>query len=550
MSIVYTNAVIHTEDPRNPKADTVVIDDGKFTYVGNKQGYTVKSDDEVIDLGGKFVIPGLIDSHQHWGLPCVTNGKHANPMPLITTAKIEDALAQLDEFVKANPSFTCYKALAGKKEDWGRTLTKYDLDKICADKPFMVIDAGAHSFTGNSKLLEVLNVTKDTPDPVPNFCYWQRDENGEPTGLGAEFTQVKAQEAVNTVPYEDIADNIMQIVNYNISRGITGAYDAGIFIDDIKFLDSLKKLENEGKLKNRVSCSYCIFLPERAKDAVKIQREYREKYESDLISLDTIKIFMDGTVTEASAGLTKPYINGKSGQGGCMLDMDNLYKLLKEANEAGFDVHMHTVGDRTAKLIIDTLKKMEEDGIELKVKFIIAHLQLMVDDYIPELGKHNIFLNLTPFWVRYNEAVSKSSDIVVLPEGSRNNRYNTYWKTGAPVAWSSDVTILPSHELDHLFKPFIGMEIGMRRLEVGEMDQKWVDDPSEKLSLDQLLTGYTINGAKQCNWTNITGSIEVGKSADMVVLDKNLYEIPVETIHAVEPLITIFRGEEVYKASK
>ena len=548
MSKVYTNAVIHTEDVNNPQADTVVINDGKFVYVGKASGYSFKEDDEVVDLKGRFVIPGLIDSHQHWSLPSVSAGKHANFMPYIITEKIEDALSQLNDFVKAYPDYTCYKAMAGKKENWGRTLTKYDLDKICNDKPFMVIDAGAHSFTGNSKLLETLNVTKDTPDPVPHFVYWQRDEKGEPTGLGAEFVQVAAQKVVNTVPYEDIADNIMEIVNYNISRGITGAYDAGFFFDDEKFLDSLKQLEKEGKLHNRVSLSYCIYLPERAKDAVKKQREYKEKYESDLISLDTIKIFMDGTVTEASAGLIKPYINGKSGQGGCLLKLEELYKLFKEANEAGFDVHMHTVGDATAKLIIDTLKKMEEDGIKLKIKFIIAHLQLMVDDYIPELGKHNIFLNLTPFWARFNEAAYKSSDIIVLPKGSRNNRYNTYWKTGAPIAFSSDVTILPSVAGDSLMKPFVGMEIGMRRLEVGEMNEKWVDDELEKLSLDQLLTGYTINGAKQCSWQNITGSIEVGKSADMVVLDKNLYEIPVETIHEVEPLITIFRGKEVYKA--
>lgn len=548
MSKIYTNGVIHTEDAKNPQVDTVVIDDGKFTYVGKASGYEFKPEDEVVDLGGKFVIPGLIDSHQHWSLPSETNGRHANEMAIIVTEKIEDTLAQLDAFVKAHPDYTCYKGMAGHKEDWGRTLTRYDLDKICSDKPFVVIDRGAHSFTGNSKILEILNVTKDTPDPVPGFIYWQRDENGEPTGLGAEFTQVGAMKAVNTVPYEDIADNIMEIVNYNISRGITGAYDAGLFFDDENFLKSVKKLEEEGKLANRVSLSYCIYIPERAKDAVKKQREYKEKYESELMSLDTIKIFMDGTVTEASAGMMNPYTNGKTGRGGCQLTQEQLYQLFKETNEAGFDIHMHCVGDRTAKLIIDTLKKMEEDGIELKVKFIIAHLQLMVDDYIPELGKHNIFLNLTPFWVRYCEDVYQSSDLTVLPEGSRNNRYNSYWKTGAPVAFSSDVTTLPSVVGDSMLKPFVGIEIGMRRLEVGEMNEKWVDDPEEKLTLDQLLTGYTINGAKQMSWENVAGSIEVGKSADMVVLDKNLYEIPVETIHEVEPLITIFRGEEVYKA--
>lgn len=128
MSRIYTNAIIHTEDPKNPQVDTVVIDDGKFTYVGKKEGYVVKENDEVIDLKGKFVIPGLIDSHQHWGLPCVTTGKHANPSPFIITNKIEDALSQIEEFIKAHPDFTCYKAMAGKKEDWGRSLTKYDLD--------------------------------------------------------------------------------------------------------------------------------------------------------------------------------------------------------------------------------------------------------------------------------------------------------------------------------------------------------------------------------------------------------------------------------------
>ena len=548
MSRIYTNAVIHTEDPKNPLADTVVIENGKFTYVGKAEGCTSKADDEVIDLGGKFVIPGLIDSHQHWSLPSTSVGKHANPMPVIITGTIEEALAQMDEFVKATPSFDRYKLMAGKKEDWGRTLNRYDLDKICSDKPMVVIDMGAHSYTGNSKLLEILNVTKDTPDPVPGFVYYQRDENGEPTGLGAEFVQVEAQKVVNTVPYDDIIDNIDEIVQYNISRGITGAYDAGFMFDDVKFLDSLKKYEAEGRLTQRVSLSYCVFLPERAKDAVKMQREYKAKYESDRITLDTIKIFMDGTITEASAGLTRPYTNGKTGQGGCLLTMDELYQLFSEANEAGFNVHMHTIGDATAKLIIDTLKKMEADGIELKVKFIIAHLQLILDDYIPELGKHNIYLNLTPFWASYNEALYNSSDITVLPEGMRSNRFNSYWKTGAVCAYSSDVTVLPSFAGDAYLKPFVGMEVGHRRLAVGEMDEKWVDDPAEKLSLDQLLTGFTINGAKQCSWEKETGSIEVGKSADMVVLDKNLYEIPAETIHEVEPLITVFMGKEVYKA--
>ena len=548
MSKIYTNANIHTEDPKNPKADTVVIENGRFTYVGKAQNYTVKAEDEVIDLGGKFVIPGIIDSHQHWSFPSVSTGKHANPMPVIVTEKIEDALAQMDEFVKANPDFTCYKVMAGKKEAWGRTLNRYDLDKVCSDKPFVAIDMGAHSYTGNSKLLEAINVTKDTPDPVPGFVYYQRDENGEPTGLGAEFVQVAAHNVVNTVPYEDITDNIDEIVNYNISRGITGAYDAGFMFDDVKFLDSLKKYEEDGKLAQRVSLSYCVYLPERAKVAVQKQREYQEKYSSDLITLDTIKIFMDGTITEASAGITRPYVNGKSGQGGCLLTMDELYALFKDANEAGFNVHMHTIGDATAKLIIDTLKKMEEDGIELKVKFVIAHLQLILDDYIPELGKHNIYLNLTPFWTGCCEEMYKGSDYVVLPEGMRSNRYNSYWKSGAVCAFSSDVTVLPSLAGDAYMKPFVGMETSIRRLAIGEMDEKWVDYPEERLSIDQMLTGYTINGAIQCSWEKETGSIEVGKSADMVVLNKNLYEIPAETIHEVEPLITIFKGKEVYKA--
>lgn len=129
---------------------------------------------------------------------------------------------------------------------------------------------------------------------------------------------------------------------------------------------------------------------------------------------------------------------------------------------------MHTIGDATAKIIIDTLKKMEADGIKLKVKFVIAHLQLILDDYIPELGKHNIYLNLTPFWVGCCEAVYKGSNLAVLPEGMKSNRLNSYWKSGATCAFSSDVTVLPRLAGDGYLKPFLGMEVGMRRLAVGK----------------------------------------------------------------------------------
>lgn len=98
---------------------------------------------------------------------------------------------------------------------------------------------------------------------------------------------------------------------------------------------------------------------------------------------------------------------------------------------------------------------------------------------------------------------------------NKSNRFNSYWKSGATCAFSSDVTVLPSLAGDGYLKPFLGMEVGMRRLAVGEMDEKWVDFPEERLSLDQLLTGYTINGAIQCSWDKETGSIGVGKSADM-----------------------------------
>ncbi|MCF0108655.1 MAG: amidohydrolase [Erysipelotrichaceae bacterium] len=543
MRKVYTNGTIYTVDENNPWAETVIIEDGRFTYVGNND-YQAEEGDEVIDLHGKFALPGLIDSHQHWFVPSLVDGPHANVSPIIRESDINVALEKIAEHVKAHPEYHSYKANVGNKENWPRTINIHDLDAICPDKPLFVHDAGAHSFVGNSRLMEAIGVTKDTPDLAPNHSYYGHDENGELTGFGSEWTQVAGLAVVNTVTNEDMRDNLHSLVDFNSSLGITGVYESGSVARQKDCYEALHDMDMKGELKGRVSISNTIVIRSQIKDAVAVQKEMKEKYESENITVDTIKIFIDGTTAEYSGYISKNYVNKKK-RGGSVPTPKMLYQLFKEANEAGFNVHMHTIGNAAAHMIVKALQKLESET-ELKVKFIIAHLQLVNEEDIKELGRHNICLNGTPHWV--GSLREPCIDIFTLPEEWRlsNYRYQTLWNTGANMTFSCDVTIMPNVIGAHVWSPFHGWEIGITRLKVGDMDESHIDDPKECLTLEQLIKGYTINGAIQMGWEKETGSIEVGKSADMVVLDMNPFEIDTRRLHELQVEEALFRGNTVY----
>ena len=212
MAQVFVNGKIYTQNDANDRVDTVVIDDGVFTYVGARDGYSPAPDDEVIDLQGKCVLPGLIDSHQHWLYPIVTSGPHANETPFLFSPSLEDVLVQCKQLVEAHPEYPVYKVQAGNKDLWSRKPNKYDFDVFCPDKPFMMLDASTHAWSGNSKLFEAIGVTKETPDPSPGLSQYERDENGELTVYATEYSAFDALRVVDTVPREDAVYNLRKLI--------------------------------------------------------------------------------------------------------------------------------------------------------------------------------------------------------------------------------------------------------------------------------------------------------------------------------------------------
>ena len=488
MKTVYTNGNIYTVLPEGNRVNTVVVDDGRFVYVGDASGYAKADGDTVIDLGGRFVLPGIIDAHQHWAVPCTNAGRHANYCPIFTTPTIEAALDQMKQFVSEYPDYPFYKCIAGWKENWSRTLNRYDLDEVCPDKPFLVHDGGAHSVTSNSKMLELLGLTKDSPDPAPGHSYYGRDENGELTGLATEWAQIAFHEALSTVTHEDIVENVRSLIDYNASRGITGIYDAGSLTREEEFLDIIKEMDDAGELKCRLSLSYTIFLQYRLKDAVKKHLAFKEKYESENIIMDTIKLFLDGTSGEYSAYLLQPY-RDRDTCGAPMPTPEQFYELMKDVNAAGLNIHMHTIGDAAAKLIIDTMERMMAEGIEIKSKIIIAHMELIRDEELAKLKDYGIYVNVTPHWA--TGLGNPVKETLRLPEELYNRiyRYNTYWKTGVNVSFGADSTILPGIVGDESWSPYYGWEIGMTRLQIGDTDESHVDHLDERLTLEQMIKG-------------------------------------------------------------
>ena len=549
MATIYTNGKIYTQNAAKDCVDTVVVDNGRFVYVGKREGYDAAPADCLVDLQGACVLPGLIDSHQHLSFPATSNGPHANKLAVIMTDDIDDAIAQIKSFVEAHPDYEVYKIQAGLKDNWGRHLTKDDLDPICPDKPLMVHDSEAHAWTGNTKLFEKIGITKDTPDPSPGFSTYEHDSQGELTGYATEMTHFDAHRAVDTLPVEDMVDNLKKLVDYNLALGITGCYDAGNvgIKSDEEVFGAIKQLDDAGVLKQRIGISAIAHLPVLLSGMVDRHKKYQELYEGGNITVDTIKLFIDGTCHEFTGYVLEPY--KKTGScGGRIMNDDQLYDALAAANDAGFNVHIHCMGDAGMRMILDALERMDNAGIKRTTKTIITHCHLVHPDDMARIPALGVYLNLTPHWIGSLEGAPDPS--YFWRAGYKNGQYRTMWDTGVNVAFACDMPGLPwlSEDSAALWNPFIGWQTGVTRLCVGDTDSTHVHLPEERMTIDQMIEGYTIRGARQMGWEDECGSIEVGKSADMVVLDQNPYEIPIEEVHAITPRQTFFKGELVYQS--
>ena len=545
---IIKNAKIFTSDKDAPKASALVVKDGKFVYVGDETGLS-GYEGEVTDLGGKFIMPGIIDSHVHVTLP--VGFEYAEIGERIECQGKQELMDIMSDYIAKHPGEKRYRFLFDRRYLNGEEVTKEDLDEICPDTELQIQEAEGHSIWANSKLLERHGITDDTPDPVPGLSYYVR-KDGHVTGNiieGSAEIPIVLDSAMDLTD-EQIDAALQRWIDFSVDAGVSCVFDSGIpgyneFHERV--YKRLRDLDLQGELPVYIDGCYVIASHREVEEGLRELKRFRNEYNSEHLKVHTLKIFMDGTQTLHTAALVTPYADtGTTGTTAC--NKEELADILIKLNEEGLDLHMHCGGEAASRVALDAVEKVRKElGDAYHVRVTCAHLITQHDEDLDRFAKLGVFANYTPVW--HADDPRPLAPILGEERVLKMYRSKTVWDTGALVTWSSDNIAF----LDFMqWNPYLDMEVGMTR-QITEKTKNYefkrtaqvLPPINERMNIEEMLIGYTINGAIQLGIENKKGSIEAGKDADFLVFDNDLLTAEKEGFSYNTPKEVYFCGKKV-----
>ncbi len=546
--VVFGN--IYTEDAKHPKAEAAAIVDGRFAYVGSAEGVQdfIGKNTEVLHCEGKFIMPGIIDTHVHVTLP--VGFAYSDVGERFECNGKQGALDFMTDYISKHPGEKRYKFLLEKKYLNGEDITKEDLDAICPDAELQIQEGECHSVWVNSKILERHGITEDTPDPVPGLSYYER-KNGRLTGYiieGSAEVSIILDSSVDLTD-EQIEAALQQWIDFSVSKGVTGVFDAGIPgfpVFHERVYKKLYEMDKQGRLPVYIDGCYVIAAKWEAEKGLKELKRFQREYDSEHLKIHTMKIFMDGTQKIHTAAMITPYEDTHE-TGHTAFNKEDLAELLIQLNEAGLDLHVHTVGEAASRVVLDGVEiARKELGDKFRMKVTCAHLEIQDDADLDRFAKLGVIANYTPWWHAGDPKVL--TPMLGKERASKMFRCKTLWDSGALVTWSSDNVVYDFVS----WNPYLGMEVGMTRLRTEKTNAHEYSrtaavfpPENEKMSIEEMIQGYTINGAKQLGMENRKGSIEAGKDADFLVFDNDLLTAEHEGFSYNMPRDVYFCGKKV-----
>ena len=551
--LIIKNARVFTADSVNPQATAFVVKDGKFLYVGDEAGLAAY-EGEVIDLGGKFIMPGIIDSHVH-----VTTGigfEYVDYGEYIDCSSKQEALDFMAQYVNATPGLERYRFILNRNNLRGEELIKEDLDAICPDHELQVLELDIHSLWVNSKILEAHGITDATPDPAPGLAYFVR-KNGHITGNAFEsagwpflFDYLKKR-----LTDEQIASAIARWIAFCKEYGVCSVFDAGFpENNDIheRIYSYLRELDRRGELPIYIDGCYVLTNRHKMMEAIEETKRFNREFDTEHLKVHTLKIFMDGTLKIETAAMVTPYVDTGT-SGATTFNAQEVAVILKELNKAGLDLHVHTVGEQASRVVLDGVELARKElGDDFRVKVTCAHLWVQDDADLGRFAKLGVTADFSPAWhsgVLGGNPYEAWSKLLGPERAAAMFRSKTIWDTGALVTWSSDDVAYGDFST---WNPYLGIEIGMTRFncaktrgpEVAKVVAE-LPTPDQKMSIGEMLIGYTINGAKQLGIEATKGSIAAGKDADFLVFDRDLLTAEHAGFSHILPTDVFFAGKKV-----
>lgn len=539
--LILLNGEIYTLDTVRTWADAIAIRGREIVYVGNdREALKLKgAETRVVDLRGRMVLPGFQDAHVH----PIEAGMAYLGCSLHEGVSVEDYVRLVSDCAKNSPDAPFIDGGGWTMDIFQQGLPdKKLLDAVVPDRPVILKSATGHQLWVNSKMLALAGIDKNTKNPPRGRIDRYQDSN-EPSG------SLQENSAMNLAfdkrpPY---SKSQMQAAlrfgqEYLNQFGVTTVQDALLKLDGNEAYvggPTYADMDKAGELSLRV-VGALVWNTDLGLEQIARIIAARDRFNTPRFKAPSVKIWLDGVIEVHTAALLEPYLDRDDNhRGDLLIAPDLLDKLVTHLDALGFQLHFHAIGDAAIRQSLDSLQVAREVNGIRDSRHHLSHIELFDPADIPRLRELDVVANFQPYWAWADKYITELTMPKLGPQRSRwLYPIGSLLNSGAVVVFGSDWFVTSGN-------PLLGIETAVtRRNPLTDSSQSFID--SERIDLADAIAAYTINSAYVNFMEKETGSIEVGKLADLIVLDRNLFEIEPHEISDAQVLLTLLDGKPVY----
>lgn len=539
---LYKNANVQTVDKENPKAESFIVKDSKFLFVGSEEDSRKKLEGKEFDeinLESNLVLPGFNDSHLHF----LHYAKGLLNVNLTGTRSIDELKTRLKEKLESrDKEDNFWLEGEGWNQDYfvdeKRFPTKEDLDEVSTEIPILIMRACFHIGVLNSKGLELLELNSSNASEYGDLI--EVFPNGEPNGVIKENLLENVKSKKPGFDYDLTKDILLKAQEKAFEQGLTSVQsdDFGYVPNqDFNLLfDLFKDLYEEDKLKLRIS-EQCLFL--NVKDEEKFFNEgYHYGWGNETYRISTVKILSDGSLGARTAALRNGYNDDSSTKGIMLFTQEELDEMVLLSHENKCPVAIHGIGDRAIEMALNSIEKAKKTYPDIKLRHGIVHCQITDEELLNRFKELEVMALVQPIFIDYD------MNIVSDRVGEELSKTSYAWKTmkdkGINVSFGTDAPVEPFDTMPNIYSAVTRKNI------TGDEEKTYLE--KEKMSMEDAIYAYTYESAYASGEEEIKGTISPGKLADFIVLDKDLFNLENDKeILDTKVLETYVEGQLVFR---
>ena len=528
--VIYTNARIWTGVPAQPWAEALAVGEGVLLDVGPAARVEAlrQAGTRMVDLEGRFVVPGFIDNHTHF----LSGGFQLASVDLRDADTPEEFARRLGTFAASLHEDRWITGGDWDHERWGGTLPRRDwIDSLTADQPVFVSRLDGHMALANSKALALAGVTRETPDPDGGSIVRDPD-TGEPTGVLKDEAMTLVARVIPERSEEERDQALARAMEHALSLGVTQVHDVGS-LGGWPDLDTYRRAKADGRLRLRIYSIVPLSTWPRLDAFVR-----ENGLGDDWLRWGGLKGFVDGSLGSTTAWFYEPYTDEPETTGLIVTDTTALRHNILQADAHGLHLIIHAIGDRANDWLLDTFAEATARNGPRDRRSRIEHAQHLSAAALGRFARQGVIPSMQPYHAIDD---GRWAEKRIGPERIRTTyAFRALLDARAALTFGSDWTVAPLSPLEGIYAAVT------RRTLDGANPDGWV--PQEKISVEEALRAYTAANAYAGYQEERLGTLEAGKWADFVVLSGNLFEIDPVEIKAVRVLRTVVGGQEQYVA--